>query len=555
MSKRIKTFQQPGTSNGDKADHLKPGRHPKSRIYKISIIAGVVVLVFIISIFSNIIGRSFTSDDVSEQSYTHNLTQPGPHTILMENDTYILKLPVYFVFNAIVHPGRTQLVLESLLFNGLMIVLLLIWWRKIAPKTNDSWLVFIWLLTTGVYWISQTINSNDRNADIGLMLLFSLFAIRIISSPIALSRRTLLYTAGGSVIAAILTYDDPYFLFFVLIPLLTATYIYSYRQKVYSPAFVFTAGLLLCLLMYKALAMVFAHFGLLISNINRITVLTSTTVRQSYIPTKIVKTLNAYLSLMGSSPKSIIIHPSYWLLPSIIFNAGVVFLALNSLYDIIRHHKYTPLNLWVLMTIIVSFGYILIIGDNIIDTFRYFLILLPVTALLVASAIMRFATGPRKYYRLATAVVGIALCLNVINGVVLIYQKRNLAAPNLINYQIISALNKYGVTTSYGDYWVANISYYLSDYKDNVLPMHCSKGDLYPDPTLLDAQRYKIPHTTFGVIVAPSLFIATPETYHQAPSCTVKATIKQFGLPQKIVHITPAVSLLIYDHSPLSYLK
>ncbi|HEY5267720.1 MAG TPA: hypothetical protein VII94_01135, partial [Candidatus Saccharimonadales bacterium] len=115
-------------------------------INKTLLIVITVILISGLAISSNLIHRSFTSDDVAQQTISHNLVQPGPRTLLVGNDTYFLKIPIYMAFNYLTQPGRTQLVLEALLFNSLMVVLIIVWWRAITQKSPHKWLVLIWLL-------------------------------------------------------------------------------------------------------------------------------------------------------------------------------------------------------------------------------------------------------------------------------------------------------------------------------------------------------------------------------------------------------------------------
>jgi len=305
---------------------------------------------------------------------------------------------------------------------------------------------------------------------------------------------------------------------------------------------------LLSLIVYALLGKIFSHFGLAVAkNINEISGLTSFNTQFGIIPSKIIHLLNAYLSLLGANPSRI--QSNYWLIPVVIFNLGIVCLAVSSLYHFVRKHQFSLLNIWLFASIFFTFIYLLLVSQATPLTIRYLIVLIPITALLAIHALERLAQGKRLHYQLATGFAGLAILLNLIQGSILIYQTRQLTRPNNMDYQIIAALEKNGVTKSYGNYWVANISYYLSDYKYNVLPTKCSLGGVYLYPTLLDGQRFNEASQKIGVIVIPQLIVKTLNNTLQAPSCTLKNTIKQFGIPQKIILVTPSVDLLIYNHS------
>jgi len=202
----------------------------RNPVYKKLAVVALIILVSAVAFSANIAGRSFTSDDVSVQTEIHSLTLSGKHDIFLENDTYVSKMVIYLVFDLFTHPGRSQLILESLLFNAAMVVLLIIWWRSTVPKAANSWLIFTWMLSAGVFWFLQTVNPNTRNYEFGLMILFGFYAVRKLILPAKVCKAWLYIILSG-IIAGAITYDDPYFLFFIVVPLFVAVIIYFLPKK------------------------------------------------------------------------------------------------------------------------------------------------------------------------------------------------------------------------------------------------------------------------------------------------------------------------------------
>jgi hypothetical protein len=492
------------------------------------IIACAIVLVSGLAISSNLVGRSYTSDDVAHQAIAYNFTQSGKHTFGESNESFILKLPIYFIFNTLTNPGRAQLLWESLLFNAVMVCLLVIWWRKSITKPSN-WLVFTWLMADGLYWMLQTVNPNTRNLEIGLMLLFSWYVINKIISPPSDKRAVLLCVAGSGLVAGVLIYNDPYFLFYVLLPLFVAVFIYCIWRKTIYPALAAGCTLLIGLVVNTSLGEILKHLGLSAGGSNLANLVATTTVPGDLLR-KTIQVLNSYLSLMGASQPGM--WSSFRILLETALNFGVVCLAIFGLYSLIKKRKFSLLNIWMLVTIVISMGYAILSGLSVFYTVRYLIILVPLTALLVVYALQHLSSRSRKYYRLALIFIGLSLSINIIQSVITINQKRYLQ-PNLLDYKIVASLEKNDVAKSYGNDWVANISYYLSDYKSNVLPTVCFQGNVYPDLTLVEVQRFSLYSTKTGIIVSPKLVIPTRSPFPPSPSCTVWATIKQFGAPQK----------------------
>jgi hypothetical protein len=515
-------------------------------------IAFGIFFIGLLAFFSNLLSQSFNSDDVAEQSMAHNLLTLSPHSLQVQIDTYIMKYPIYWLFGLLTHPSVTQVALESFLLNLLMIILLWIWWRKYGPDFPIKWLVFAWLLACGTYWMAQTVNPNTRNIEIPLMLLLGCFASKYMENltkyKYKLSWRVVLVTVGLGIISGLLVYNDPYVLFFILLPLSLATLIYAGGKENLWPVIFVTFWLAISLVVYSFLKMVASHYGINVTQFNEINGLSSSVVTLGYVPTKVIRTLEAYLSLFGINTTGVLLSPGRFLagLPGV----SAVLLAIWALYNIIRKRIFSLFNLWIILVIIFAFFYVIIAGTILSNTLRYLIILVPLTALLAANGLIDLKRQGSRFYKKAVWLISLSLLCSSIIAIVNLSERSQGPRTEKTSYSLIEVLRYNRVENVYADYWMANITYYLSGYQDNVLPTVCYYGKVYKDPVLLDSERFDFSGGRTGVLVTPSLIAPTDKAYPQSPSCTVSASMSQFGKPQKIVRIAPSVTLLIYSHTP-----
>jgi hypothetical protein len=522
----------------------------KQWINKYTLVVSVALIALsFLAIFSNLVGRSFTADDVAQQTLAHALTQDAPYKLITNNDTFILKIPIYLLVAVFIHAGRGQLILESLLFNGLMIGLFFLWFRELIPDGASKWLVFGWLVAAGTFWTSQTVNPNTRNIELGLMVLFALFTIKNVEEPPATKKSIVLYLLGGATIAGILTYNDPYFLYYDSLSLVIALTIYCRRQKRYHAVAAVAGMLLLSEFIYKLLGIFFTHHNLTISASSGVSILSQSYISFHGILPRMKQEGGYYLSFFGAGTLGVGSNP--WHIIRAVIDSSVICLAIGGLYCVIAKSKDTLLNTWMVTILIITITYVGVNGYDILFTYRYLTILIPLTAVFVAIAVQRLSRGKKRYYYAALVLIGASLLCNSIQAISTVYLSGSAPRPNEVNYQIITTLNHNDVTKAYGDYWIANTTYYLSDYKNNVLPTQCINSSIYVRPFLVNNDRYQAQSTKVAIIVDPSLVIPTRSPYFVSWGCTTKSAILEFGEPEKIVSANAAVDILIYNHDPL----
>jgi hypothetical protein len=523
---------------------------PKAKAYLPLAITCGTILIGLLAFFSNLVGRSFNSDDVAEQAMAHNFVTSPHHSLQVQVDTYFIKYPVYWLFGLLTHPSITQVAIESILFNVLMIILLWVWWRKFSPAAPITWLVFAWLLACGTYWMTQTINPNTRNLELPLMLLIGCFAATGLESltqhGYTLNRRVVAFAVGFAIVSGLLVYDDPYLLFFILLPLGLATLLYVKGKNILRPVSFVTLGLVISLGVFKLLGIIASHYGVHFTKFNEINDLGSSIVSSRYLPTKVLYTMEGYLSLFGISVSGASLNT--WRFLAGLPGLSIVFLAIWALCSIIRRRIFSLFNLWIIMVIIFTFFYVIITGTPLVNTLRYLIILVPLTALLAVHGLTDLQKRRKQLYRVTVWLISLSLICNLIVAAINLNEHSQNPKPDQGSYSLIAALKRSGVENIYTNYWTANITYYLSDYHDNALPTVCYYGKIYKDPALVDSDRFNFSGERTGVVVTPNLVVPTNSPYPQSPSCTVSATMQQFGKPQEIIQVAPSVLLLIYNH-------
>jgi hypothetical protein len=227
-----------------------------------------------------------------------------------------------------------------------------------------------------------------------------------------------------------------------------------------------------------------------------------------------------------------------------------------ALCNFIRKRQFSWLNLWILVVIVFTFSYVIITGVIAYNTVRYLIILLPLTGFLAATSVGVLQKKLGRHFQLVIILIVLATLFNTITAATTIVANSHNQDPNSLDYAIVKELRINDVNNAYADYWLANMSYYLSDYQDNVLPTWCYRSEIYKDPVLLDAKRFNVASTKTGLIVSPDLVVPISSPYPQSLSCSLSATIKQFGRPDKIVKLSSSASLLVYNHKlPIPWRK
>jgi hypothetical protein len=110
---------------------------------------------------------------------------------------------------------------------------------------------------------------------------------------------------------------------------------------------------------------------------------------------------------------------------------------------------------------------------------------------------------------------------------------------NSLNYKLITALKKEGVTKGYANYWEAGINTYLSRGAVEVLPVDCEFNNTKPLKWLVDLKRYEVPTKKTAILLDPHI--------ESQAMCTYDQIITQFGTPSHELK-EYNISILVYDY-------
>jgi len=164
------------------------------------------------------------SDSVAQQAVVQTWLRAGHDVAYLPPDTWVLKLPVYLLFEALPVPPAARLVLESVTLVGAGYAFLALALRSLIRRARplgtlarrtDVALPIAWLATVaGEFGTFQAVMPNYRNIELGLCFLLLAACAALLATA-----RTV-WAAVGAVAASVLWVDDPYFAYLVGVPLL-----------------------------------------------------------------------------------------------------------------------------------------------------------------------------------------------------------------------------------------------------------------------------------------------------------------------------------------------
>jgi len=179
------------------------------------------------------------SDSVAQQAIVQTWLRAGHDVAYLPPDTWVLKLPVYVLFEALPVPPAVRLVLEAVTLVGGGYALLALALRSLIRRSRplgvlarrtDVALPIAWLATVaGEFGTFQAVMPNYRNVELGLCFVLLAGCAAFLAGPRPGGARPSGTRPGaGTVVGAVvgvgtasaLWVDDPYFAYLVGVPLL-----------------------------------------------------------------------------------------------------------------------------------------------------------------------------------------------------------------------------------------------------------------------------------------------------------------------------------------------
>jgi len=507
------------------------------------------ICILLVNLIHVHLSRPYNSDDVSWQS-TLLTWRPytGSHAYLAGSDTFILKAPIFLLFNHFFEPSRRLLFAESAFFAVITFTLYyfssLYFLGKMKIKLSyQNLLPFIWFASFGFAIGELYLNPILRNFEIGLAFFYFVMAAKVYYREIDLSLyRIRFYGIIAGIIAGALVYNDPYFLFFTLAPIAFLYAILWFRHKIDFRQMSFVAAVtVIGLVASKMVALAVSSSG-----VAPLFSLPVQFVAYDKFFSNVALTIHSVLYLFGADFfGKVVLAPITFIA---LLNLAILIVILFSFYSqvsisVVRTKpSWQSYKLWgtffacVSAFSLVTHAFSTLAVD--IQTYRY-LIIFAFSGVLVLSF---FVGKMQKGKLLLTAII----CLSILGNIASLFtsqqSKQSGAIDNIknnSNFSLIATVNHLNLSKGYAPYWDGNINTYLSKGSVHFLPIICSADRTIFMNYLVDASQYKTP-------VARSFYLVDSDLKFP-PTCSDTAILKQFGDPAKVVKVGN-ITILIYDY-------
>jgi hypothetical protein len=168
-------------------------------------------------------------------------------------------------------------------------------------------------------------------------------------------------------------------------------------------------------------------------------------------------------------------------------------------------------------------------------TDRYVALVIPECAILLA-LVLRSVNQ-----RQALAVCLLVLGSTLVGGRATLntYRDRPETNPNAYEMTVVDLLRDHGLTRGYGDFWDANIITYLSGFDVDLVPVGCKASATARFVWFIDSNR-------FEPRVNRSFFLTTERDNRS--TCPTDQVVAQFGSPIETLQVNSTVQILVFDH-------
>ncbi|HET9174012.1 MAG TPA: hypothetical protein VFN56_01880 [Candidatus Saccharimonadales bacterium] len=513
------------------------------RPWIVVLMACVALILFNLYIAQHFI--AYTSDDVSWQTILLTWSPFNGHKLYLGgSDNYIIRAPLLALLVHILGPTRRALFIESyilelgnfvLFFTAVMYFL-----RKVRAKlTYSNMLPLIWLASFGLTFATLFLNSNLRSFEIGMSFLFFALVNELLTRTARLKFKQWVLLVVSSLSAGVLIFNDPYFLYFTVIPIgLLFLFLALYKRIPIQKLLVIVMWCILALLFAITISKLVSLMGIVIPYADPLEF-----VAYSGLFSNITLALHGLLLIFSADffgQKVFGISAVSAIINLLIVGFSLWLLRMSSKA---RRDNDEPTTLWILY-----FGFIaaLVITVYVVSTlaiditsYRYFVMLVfAFVALLVLA-------GSKLVHRQRLVLNGLLILAILGNVCASIAEAHRLqhtpmdSRANSVNYSLISSIQEMGLTKGYGSYWNGDINTYLSGGKTNFLPVVCQQGKTVPYFWLVDGDNFKRS-------VSSSFYVIDP-AFPSPPVCTKQQLLSQFGTPSKDVFVA-GKEVLVYSY-------
>lgn len=516
----------------------------------------ISVALIIINLYITQYTRPYISDDVSWQTTLLTWLPFNGHIAdVGATDNFLINAPMLALFDHLFTPSRTIIFTEASIYavcNFLLFYYAAIYFmRKSKVELSYASLApFLWLSSFGYAFASLFLNLAWRDFEVGVAFIYFMLAIKLYYdeiSPFA-SWRSKAFTGLAVLVAGLEIYSDPYFLYFVVVPIILLYAVLFIYKKISKRSLAFVvACATAALVVARLLVTVMAHAGLFspkavdkqgaLYNLRNIHTLIAS-VHQAFVDMLIIFGSNTLgLRIAGFTLAAVLLNLLIFTL-IVLLACWAVYRAFRSKRTLITGKRVDPTFLVAMFFIGLS---VFAVAANTAydpETYRYLIIMVYSTVIVLALIISRL-------YQIKYAISVLILVATVANigwaatNMTVPKQKVDANVANNADYKIIENVKQLGITKGYASYWDGNINTYLSGGRIKFLPVTCISTTTKPLKLLVDA-------TLFNQSSNKTFYIYDP-TEVPSSMCTESEVKTQFGNPAETVY-AQGRTIFVYDY-------
>jgi hypothetical protein len=508
------------------------------------LIVSVVLIAFTVLVACKVF--SFDSDDVAWQNALQTWHPFKGKPLYWSPDTWVLKIPLYLVVSHVLSflGQRKEVIFDSLVLAVANIMLFYVaatyFLKKIKVNLDiPSLLPIVWLASAGFSIERLFLNNNLRNIEIGISFILIMLVFKVYHNETNPLRSA--YTKISSLLicllAGLLIYNDPLFLYFIIIPVfLSLALLYinvTDKRKQIIKLFI---GLVMTLIFYKAIALLGRHAG-----IHIIPQVVQFAAANQVFP-QIANTIQSTIYVFGAdfTGRNVINFITIGYLLNFLILLFVIYAIVKNLRiksskkvltDESTQLKAFFSGLIIFMIVIYAISTMATPG-----TYRY-LVFLPFISAILLSALLKDLNGNIK--KLLYGVLLLSTFFNLATTASALRHPANWSGQDVKNtdeYTMIDSLEAHGLSKGYAQYWDANIDSYLSSGKLVVVPEVCSS-------TQISRYNWMINSSLFTKPAKKTFFIYESDI----PGCTLKGVERSLGMPNSSYTVL-GDDILIYNH-------
>ena len=516
-------------------------RRLRSLLKSLTAPAAVILAVSLVLIMFNLVlvyhNRSYNSDDVSWQNILLTWRPFSGHkAFLGGSDNFIIKAPLFALFGHFFAPSRRLLLLESGVFASAAFMLFygssLYFLKKLKVRlTYVNLLPFLWFASFGFFTARLYLNPILRNFELGLAFVAFVLAAKIYYGEINVwgSLLAKVTTLLSCAIAGLLIYNDPYFLYFTLVPVVVLFILLYVLKKLERAKLLALLGIAVASLLFSKLIAHLAIKAGVVLLFKEPAKFVSFDALSSNVTLAAQGTLNLFgANFFGQLAASLVAV-------SALLNFGILAFIFYRIWILKRagwsaKGELSPYLLWsgffgcLSLFVLAVYTFSSLAVD--IGTYRYLIMMAFSSVLFLAIVISSLKKGRLVLAGVITAAIlfNLAAAINGSRSSLGDQAGALINKPNSLNFQIIDALGAKGLTKGYAPYWDGNINSYLSGGHIAFLPISCFEGQKTEIiQFLIDQSQVSRPASRSFYVIDPDL--SSPAT------CTQQQVVAQFGQP------------------------